>query len=165
MFELVESAEEMVTFNDAKITWESELSEMLAGAFTGMEYDRSFRYVDGNTSAWKSWEFKTTGDHEFDVQIPDDVWEKNNRSFHLSVRGFRNLAGLNETFRVSYRIINRQLDGTDVSLTISNDDYKIAWSYYVKEHQITIDISDHYGRIVSVTYDSESGKIFKVLKY
>ena len=166
LLKTVESAEEEMTISDSILTWKSELSKILPGADTDMEYDRYFAYVDNNENAWVRIPFESIGTCEYSVQLPENVWEANNSIFELSIYGYNAFDEWQESLEVSYSISGKRIDGTDiVSLCMSNGQYSFNWFYYAQNSTIAVDIYSHSnGRVWWMTYDAASGKLVGLSK-
>ena len=166
LFESVNSAEEEMTVNESMLTWNSELPKILPETNTGMKYSHTFRYVDINKNSWVYLPLETTGNCEYAVQLPENVWGANARDFELSINGYAYFDGWNETLQTSYPISGKQIDRVSfVGLIMSNDQYSIAWYYYPQEDSIAVDMySWSNGRVWYMTYDAVSGRLVDISK-
>ena len=171
VFETVVSAEEELELRDFMAIWKSELPKILPETITGMEYSRSFRYVDGNKNAWENLEFTPVGDYEFRAHIPEDVWENNSHAgyrypYKLGLSGCIYHDEWLEILQISYPISDKQIDcASFIGLIMSNDQYSIAWYDDAQESRIEVDIYSYSnGRIWNMTYDAVSGRLVEMSK-
>ena len=166
LFETVKSAEEEMTVSDSMLIWNSELPKILPETNTGMKYSHTFDYVDSNKNSWIHMPVEATGNCEYTVQLPENVWGPNNRDFKLSIDGHNYFDGWNEVLQVSYPISSKQIDGASfIGLIMSNSQYSVAWYCYAQESKIKVDIYSYSnGRIWIMTYDAVSGSLINMSK-
>ena len=166
LFETINSSDAKIIVNGYDLEWTSNLSELLPSRHTGMEYSRTFDYVDPDKNSWVYLQFESIDDCKYHISLPDNVIENSTilNESNLLFYGHSYFDGWNEVLQVSYNISNKQIQGAPfIELIMSNNDYSISWCYLWGNTSVDI-YSFSTGRGWELIYDSVSGELVNILK-
>lgn len=166
LVETVKSAQSDVDIADTKLTWVTNLSELLyLEDSENVLKNHAFSYIDTYKNAWERVQLEQISKNTYEIQVPADVW-KGSSNPNVYFWGNMYLDGWNETLDVTYDILDGHLTSPSVGLIMSNSEYSISWEYNLWDSgDYFIDIYSYSnGRIWLMRYDATSGKLESISK-